>query len=175
MVKKLLILDVALSQRLSLSPKSGAWRWIRLVAHLGDGPYVFGGLGLAYLLGWLWSDPFLRQAAFTVTVIVFLSIVVVTLIKFSIRRERPRSPGEFVTFQYDIYSFPSGHSARMAALAVGTIFFYAPLGWVLVVVTLAIAAARLLVGVHYLSDIIVGLCTGALVAWPGVRLSLYLF
>jgi undecaprenyl-diphosphatase len=170
-----LIFDVTLSQHLTISPKSGGWRWARLVAHLGDGTYVFGALGLAYLLGWLWSHLFLRRAAFTVAVIVILTIVVVTLIKFFIRRERPRPPGEFVTFQYDLYSFPSGHSARMAALAVGTIFFYAPLGWILVTVTLAIATARVLVGVHYLGDVIVGLCTGVLVAWPGMLLLLYLF
>jgi undecaprenyl-diphosphatase len=158
------------SQRLILLPDSGWRRWAGLVAHMGDGPYVFGGLGLAYLLGWFFDNAFLRQATLIIALIVSTAILIVTLIKFAVRRQRPRPPGEFVTFQYDLYSFPSGHSARMAALAIGTYFFYPPLGWVLVIITLSIAMARLLVGVHYFGDIVVGLCVGTFVAWGGMIL-----
>ncbi len=130
---------------------------------------------MVFLGGWFWPNPFLRRAALSVALIVFFAIVIVTLIKFLIRRERPRPPGEFVTFQYDLYSFPSGHSARMAALSVGAIFFYPLLGWILVVLTLSIASARVAVGVHYFGDILVGLGIGTLVAWRGIPLLLYLF
>ena len=73
-MEQLLIFDERVSQQVTLSPKSGGWRWARWAAHVGDGPYVFGGLGLAYLLGWFWSQAMLRQATLSVTLMVLLAI-----------------------------------------------------------------------------------------------------
>ncbi len=60
----------------------------------------------------------------------------------------------------------------MVALAVGSLFFYPLLGWVLVVITLGVAAARIAVGIHYFSDVMVGLCLGIVVAWGTIPLLL---
>lgn len=164
MLKQLVKLDTQLSWRFTLASDS-AWRqWATLLAHVGDGPYVFGGLGLVYMLSWLLNDPLLRSADLSVALEVFAAMALVTLIKFTIRRQRPRPPGEFVSFHYDIYSFPSGHSARLAALAMGTVLVYPILGGFLWLVTLTVAAARVVVGVHYVSDIVAGLGLGILVA-----------
>lgn len=157
-----------MSQQLSLPLESKGRYWAGVVAHLGDGPLVFVGLGLAYGLGW-WTDAsLLRQAAVVLLILVIAAILVVTLVKFGVRRRRPQPPGEFVTFAYDVYSFPSGHAARLTALAVGMLFFDSFLGWTLLALALSVALARVLVGVHYLSDILMGLALGALVAWGGV-------
>jgi membrane-associated phospholipid phosphatase len=164
-MERLTILDLALSQRLTL-PSESTWRHVaRFVAHIGDGQYVFSALGVIYLLGWFWGEPLLRRGAATVTLVVLAAMIVVTLIKFMVRRQRPCPPGEFVTFQYDLYSFPSGHAVRLAALAVSAAFFYPPLGWLLGGIALGVAAARVAVGIHYVSDIMIGLSIGALVAW----------
>jgi len=171
-LKRLLAFDATFSQYLTLPPESGWWRWARVLAHIGDGPYIFGVLGLGYLLGWLWPNPFLRQAALTVTLGVLLTMGTITLIKFLVRRERPHPPGEFVVFPYDRFSFPSGHSARMIALAVSTLFFYPLLGWAFVIVSLGVATARIVVGIHYFSDIVVGICVGVCVVWVTVPLLL---
>ena len=111
-MKWLLALDGQFSEWLTIPQQSNWWRWARLIAHLGDGPYVFGGFGVAYLCGWFQQDPFSRQANLTLALIVSLAILIVTVIKFIVRRLRPHPPGEFVSLQYDLYSFPSGHSAR---------------------------------------------------------------
>ena len=171
---RLLNFDAKLSQRLSLPPDSG-WRQLaRFVAHLGDGPLVFGGLGLAYLLAWLGGQARLCQEVLITALIILAAILIATLIKFVVRRQRPRPPGEFVTFQYDAYSFPSGHAARLAALAVSASFFDPILGWILIATTLSVAVARIVVGVHYLGDIVIGLALGVLVAWGGLTLLPYL-
>jgi len=171
-VKRLLAFDATFSQYLTLPPQSSWWQRARVLAHLGDGPYIFGVLGLGYLLGWLWPNPLLRQAALITTLSVLLTMGLVTLIKYLVRRERPRLPGEFVVFPYDRYSFPSGHSARMVALAVSALFFYPLFGWVLVMITLGVAIARIAVGIHYFSDVMVGICVGIFVAWGSLPLLL---
>ncbi|HRV93550.1 MAG TPA: phosphatase PAP2 family protein [Anaerolineae bacterium] len=170
MRKRLSQLDDKISRRCALPPESQWWPWARLVAHVGDGPYVFGGLVVVYLLSLLWNDAYLQQADLIIAAIVTAAILAVTAVKFAVRRERPRPPGEFVTFQYDAYSFPSGHSGRMAALATSSIFFYPTLGLVLLVVALSVAAARVAVGVHYLGDILAGFGVGTLVACGGMLL-----
>jgi len=172
---RLLNLDAVFSQHFILPPESNRRQLAKFTAHLGDGPHVFGGLGLIYLIGWFNDGIHLCQNVLVIVLTILAAIIAVTLIKFIVRRQRPQPPGEFVTFQYDVYSFPSGHSARLAALAVSTIFFDPLLGWILVVIALSVAAARVAVGVHYVGDIVVGLGVGALVAWEGNSLLPYIF
>lgn len=166
-------IDSSASRRLNLPVGSGWWQLARAVAHLGDGQYVFGGLGVVYLLGWIFSYTWLRQAAAVIALAVLGAMLVVTLVKFAVKRRRPRPPGEFVMFGYDRYSFPSGHAARLAALAVGVGVFFPGLGWGVTLLALSVAAARLAVGVHYLSDVAAGLVIGALVAGGEIFLLLY--
>lgn len=161
---RILAFDASLSQHLTLSKDSGWWPWVRVLAHLGDGPYIFGGLGVLHLSGWLWAGASLRQATSTIAIAVLATMMIITSIKYIVRRERPNPPGEFVTFQYDAYSFPSGHAARLSALAAGTIAFWPGLGWGLVIFALSVAVARVAIGIHYLVDIGVGLVVGAIVA-----------
>jgi undecaprenyl-diphosphatase len=137
---------------------------MRLVAHLGDGQYIFGGLLLFYLGGWLNHNLYLQQAALIIILIEGATFLIVTGLKFLIRRQRPNPPGEFVAFPHDKYSFPSGHAARMAALSLGVIFFYPAIGLSLMVITLGVSLARIGVGVHYLSDVAAGLSVGGITA-----------
>jgi membrane-associated phospholipid phosphatase len=163
-------LDATLSQRFSLSPKSSWWPAVRFTAHLGDAHYIFGGLGLILLLDLLWTRSNLSWGVLSITASILVALGLVTLIKYAVRRERPRPPGEFVLFPYDAYSFPSGHSARLAALAVSTLHFSSGIGWALVLLALGVGLARLAVGIHYVADIMVGLMMGAIAAWGVLRL-----
>jgi undecaprenyl-diphosphatase len=170
MMARLASFDLALSQWFTLSSKSTWWPVVRFTAHVGDGQNVFGALGVIYLLAWLLDKPLLRQSVLTIVLVVLAAMLVVTLIKFGVRRQRPRPPGEFVQLQYDKYSFPSGHAARLAALAVITVFFYPTLGWLLGGVALLVAVARVAVGIHYVTDIVAGLVVGGLVSWGIITL-----
>lgn len=164
-MKRLLTFDASYSRRVTISSGSNWWRWAKIFAHLGDGPYVFITLGLIYLAGWVGTNALLRRGALIMIIVVFLTMATVTAIKFIVRRQRPQPPGEFVTFHYDMYSFPSGHAARMMSLTVSALIFLAPLGLLLMIFTLSVSAARIVVGIHYISDVLVGLGLGATIAW----------
>lgn len=166
----LIKIDAELTGLLVLPQTSARWRLARRVAHLGDGPYVFGVLAVSYLLGWLVANPYLRHATLWIALAVVGTFLVVTGIKYLVRRRRPAPPGEFVTFQYDKYSFPSGHAARTAAFATAAIFFAPLLGILLAFVSLVIALARIAVGIHFVSDVLAGLIVGAGLAWVVVSL-----
>lgn len=59
-------------------------------------------------------------------------------------------------------SFPSGHASNAFALASSASMFWRPAAWVLVPIAAGVAGSRVLIGVHYPSDIIVGAMLGTL-------------
>lgn len=64
----------------------------------------------------------------------------------------------------DRYSFPSGHSITAFAVAVSVGLFYPELMASLLTAALLIAASRIILGMHFLSDVIVGSGIGVTLA-----------
>lgn len=144
---------------------------LRLASRLGDWPaWVVLTLCLPLIhgaLGWWMMLQFAMTAAG--------SALLYRLIKTRLCRERP-----FITFTaipctlppLDRYSFPSGHTLHAVSFCTLTA---AVAPWLLVIViplTLLIAASRVGLGLHYLSDVAAGALLGLLIAetslwlWP---------
>ena len=70
----------------------------------------------------------------------------------------------------DQFSFPSGHTITAFAVAISLAHFYPALLAVLLFCALSIATSRILLGMHYLSDVIVGALIGTGLAFGSVRL-----
>ncbi|WP_449370998.1 phosphatase PAP2 family protein [Thiomonas sp.] len=64
----------------------------------------------------------------------------------------------------DQFSFPSGHTLHAVNFTLQILFFAPMLGWIAVPFALLIAASRLILGLHYLSDVLVGAVLGMLLA-----------
>lgn len=64
----------------------------------------------------------------------------------------------------DPFSFPSGHTLYAVAFSVVAIAFYPMLAWLLVPFALLVAASRVVLGLHYPSDVLAGAALGALIA-----------
>lgn len=65
----------------------------------------------------------------------------------------------------DQYSFPSGHSITAFAVAVPLSLFYSSLMVGLMFCALSVAISRVLLGMHFLSDVLVGSILGAAVGY----------
>ena len=76
----------------------------------------------------------------------------------------------------DEFSFPSGHTLHAVAFTLVAVAHYPMLGWVLAPFTASIAASRVVLGLHYPSDVLAATAIGsglaALSLWlvPGVSL-----
>ena len=154
--------DETVSQRLRLDRRRGGLpTLLGLLSHTGD-----GWLWIAWpLAAWLWGDAAWRHIGQTFLVGVLLTAGVVTLLKFTIRRRRPQGQWGQMYRKTDPHSFPSGHAARAAMLALlGWAVLPAPWAALLSLWGLAVAATRVLMGVHYLSDVVAGVLLGWLMA-----------
>ncbi|MCX6737982.1 MAG: phosphatase PAP2 family protein [Candidatus Parcubacteria bacterium] len=63
------------------------------------------------------------------------------------------------------YSFPSGHSAFFFAIATAIYFYNKKLGIIFFIAAIFMNVSRIIVGVHYPSDIIGGMFVGVITAW----------
>ncbi|HEY0502237.1 MAG TPA: phosphatase PAP2 family protein, partial [Lysobacter sp.] len=76
----------------------------------------------------------------------------------------------------DEFSFPSGHTLHAVAFSIVGMAHYPMLAWVLVPFTASVAASRVVLGLHYPSDVLAATVIGSGLAgvslWvvPGVTL-----
>jgi undecaprenyl-diphosphatase len=85
----------------------------------------------------------------------------VMAIKFTVRRRRPEGEWGSIYRNTDPHSFPSGHAARTAMLAILSISVGPPwFGVLLVVWAPLVSLARVAMGLHYFSDVVVGVALG---------------
>lgn len=158
MIQRILELDEGWSHRLRIAEKPG---WLRtaaaLLAHSGDSWFWLLGLIVAWLLG----DNALKATALVLAVGILVTALLVLTVKFSIRRQRPEGEWGGMYRRTDPHSFPSGHAARAFMLAV-LAFGLGPLwfGLLLLVWAPLVSLARVAMGVHYLSDVLVGMLVG---------------
>ncbi len=64
----------------------------------------------------------------------------------------------------DAFSFPSGHSSAMTALALSCLGLWPALGAGILVLAAAVAVSRVYLGAHYPLDVLAGIVLGCVVA-----------
>lgn len=143
--------DIAWSQRLSRwGQRRAYWLLAYGLARSGDTLFWLVIIGVGLAKGWGVSWRLLWT--------VLATAVLVFAVKGIFKRKRPS--GRAHDFSHDQYSFPSGHAARVTAVAV-TLSFAQPawLGVWLVWAT-AVSLSRVILARHYLSDITAGWFVG---------------
>jgi undecaprenyl-diphosphatase len=162
LISRLLALDSELSQQLQLTENQAGLRAAAaLFAHSGDSWLLYLGLGLLWLAG---PEPWKRAVGITFLGIV-VAAVVVAVMKYTFRRQRPDGDWGKIYRITDPHSFPSGHAARVALLSVLAFnLLPLPLALAVLIWALLVILARVAMGVHYLSDVIAGAIIGVILA-----------
>lgn len=99
-------------------------------------------------------------------------LLLYTLLKPRLMRERPfvsHADIALGTAPLDRFSFPSGHTLHAVAFSVIALSYFPVLAWVLVPFVALTALSRIVLGLHYPSDVVAGAVLGLLVA----QLSFY--
>lgn len=147
--------------------------WLRLVmvsaTRAGDG-WLWYGLGLLILM---FGDHDRVAAVFAGTSATSVGLVIYALLKQATRRPRPClvEPNRWAhILPPDQYSFPSGHTIAAFAITLSVGQFYPPLFLALLLAALLIASSRILLGMHYLSDVVAGMVLGSALGLLAYRL-----
>lgn len=135
----------------------------RLVSRLGDGVFWYSvTLALIVTQGRPGLDIALRMLATGM-----IGLVLYKLLKSRTGRPRPYQVLAGIRAgidPLDAFSFPSGHTLHAVAFTVVAVSRFPALASVLVPFTLLVALSRVLLGLHYPSDVLAGAAVGALVA-----------
>jgi undecaprenyl-diphosphatase len=177
---------------LAADPLTIVWRqnlpepaidFFRWVTRFGKSDWILISTGL-FLILMLSLDAGMRAkrararrmmrslAAFYVFASVAIAGIVANLSKYVIGRARPKlftDAGsfsfDFLSFEADWASFPSGHATTGMALGLSLALLFPRFRWVFLTLGFWIAVSRLFVGAHYPSDVLAGGLLGALTAW----------
>ncbi|WP_249384078.1 phosphatase PAP2 family protein [Chitinivorax sp. B] len=71
----------------------------------------------------------------------------------------------------DQYSFPSGHTLHAVSFTMLAIYYYPSMAWLLIPFATLVALSRMVLGLHYPSDVFAGMLIGLLVS--SVSLSVF--
>jgi undecaprenyl-diphosphatase len=139
-------------------------RWLRYwmvsATRMGDG-WVWYSVGIILIL--FGGD--LRFAAFAASATA--ETAAVALFRFLKKASKRKRPCQLEAHCWakvlppDQFSFPSGHSMSAFAIAVPLCIFYPELQAPLLVLSLSIAVSRVILGMHFVSDVVVGSLLGA--------------
>ncbi|MGE5450740.1 MAG: phosphatase PAP2 family protein [Acidobacteriota bacterium] len=139
------------------------------VSHLGDGLIWYAVFPCVAMWGGKQSTAcLLRLAGMTA-----LNLLVYKILKQMTGRPRPfvSCPGIRVCANVlDEYSFPSGHVLHAVAFTIVLSAYYPIVVWPLSVFAFLVACSRVVLGLHYPSDVLMGAAIGALSAWGTLNL-----
>lgn len=145
----------------------GYYRGIRLffkaISRLGDGVFWYSLiLALPIMFG---SKGLLALGHIFVCGVVCISLY--QFLKNHLVRERP-----FIRFlsihphavPLDRYSFPSGHTMNAVNFAILLSWFFPVLAWIVMPFAILVGLSRIVLGMHYPTDVLVGTVLGASIA-----------
>jgi undecaprenyl-diphosphatase len=148
-------------------------RWIRvwmICATRGGDGWLWYGMGLVILLfGGMERFAAVGAGALAAGV----GIAVFLRLKKATGRKRPLAfePHCWATLlPPDQFSFPSGHTITAFAVAVSLSAFYPNLAPGLMFCAVSVAVSRILLGMHFLSDVLAGAAIGSTLAYLSVHL-----
>jgi undecaprenyl-diphosphatase len=151
--------------------RAGLRRLFRVASRLGDGVVWYSLIAVLPLFagraGLLTS---LRMA-----VAGLAGLLLYRVLKRRLVRERPFITHRAIvrgTAPLDRFSFPSGHTLHAVCFAVVAIQAFPVLAWVLVPLAVLIALSRMVLGLHYPSDVLAGALLGEGIAQAALLLPL---
>lgn len=134
-----------------------------IISRLGNGVFWYGlMLLLPVIFGPQAIETSIAMATTGVT-----GVVIYKLLKNNLVRQRPCINYDAIqqgTDMLDLYSFPSGHTLHAFSFTIVAMHAFPTLGIFLIPFTILIAASRVVLGLHYPSDVLVGALIGTSLA-----------
>ncbi len=160
-LRRLAELDLAWCLRFNrASQRRGLERLFAVVSRLGDGVFWYTlMLALLFVLGET-ALPVVARMLVAGT----LALALYKWLKSRTTRLRPCARHDHIRASVaplDEYSFPSGHTLHAVSFSIVAICAYPALAWLVVPFTVLVALSRVVLGLHYPSDVLAGALLGS--------------
>lgn len=136
-------------------------------------PYIIGVGALIFAICWFVKNKSWKVLWQALVAVILSRGIITEVTRFLWHRPRP-----FVGHTVNLLinheasgSFPSGHTTLLFVLAAIVYFWNKKLGWLFFVLSFLACFARIFVGVHYPSDILVGAGIGIFSGWLIYKIS----
>lgn len=146
--------------------RGSRYRSLRLifeqVSRLGDGAFWYALMLVMWLIDIGTVRPVLHMALAGLA-----GTLVYKWLKRSASRPRPFHRDQEIVLSIaplDRYSFPSGHTLHAVIFTYVAVSYFPMLGWLLIPFSFLVAVSRLVLGLHYPSDVVAGLLIGGGIA-----------
>ncbi|MET0892919.1 MAG: phosphatase PAP2 family protein [Pseudoxanthomonas sp.] len=146
-----------------LCERDPARRFFAVVSRLGDGIFWYALMAAMVIAdGWTGLAASAHLAATGV-----IALAVYKLLKRWTRRPRPFAADVRIrawVAPLDEFSFPSGHTLHAVAFSIVALAHYPALALLLIPFTLCVAVSRVVLGLHYPSDVLAATAIGSALA-----------
>lgn len=145
-------------------------RIFAIISRLGDGVFWYSLIALIFILDY---TAYGTRAASHMAVTGFIGVFIYKYLKTRMVRQRPSTTWNQIHLAaapLDLYSFPSGHTLHAVSFSLIACFYYHDLGWILFPFTSLIALSRVILGLHYPTDVIVGAVIGSSLAFVSIKI-----
>lgn len=145
--------------------------YFALVSRLGDGIAWYVMLALLPV----WAGVQAAKPALHMGLTALAGVVIYKIIKACLGRERPFTAHAAVKAllpPLDRYSFPSGHTLHATAFCILLAHYYPALLVVALPFAVSVALSRIVLGLHYPTDVLAGALLGAVIAHTSLLFAL---
>ncbi|MFT4257538.1 MAG: phosphatase PAP2 family protein [Pseudoxanthomonas sp.] len=152
---------------------TGVRRFFAIISRLGDGVFWYLLMGALVLLDGL--DGLAASAHMAATGVVALALY--KTLKRRTRRPRPFAADDRIrawVAPLDEFSFPSGHTLHAVSFTLVALAYYPMLALLLVPFTACVAASRVVLGLHYPSDVLAATAIGLALAGASLRVAAWM-
>lgn len=144
-------------------------RFFSAISRLGDGVFWYT---LMLVLPIVYGIQALHVSLqmFTVGLV---GLLIYKVLKKLTSRERPYNASDDIklgTRALDHYSFPSGHTLHAVAFSLVVTHYYAEPAWIVLPFAVLVAMSRVILGLHYPTDVVAGALIGTTTAMSGLAL-----
>ncbi|OUR88657.1 hypothetical protein A9Q81_23235 [Gammaproteobacteria bacterium 42_54_T18] len=152
----------------NFSRKKTIKRFFSIISRLGD-----GGIWYTLMLGLFFFGGFKGYVvALGMALMAIINVAIYKSLKSKLVRERP-----YISFRdlscgtppLDQYSFPSGHTLHAVSFTVVCIYFFPLLAVLLIPISILIAISRVVLGLHYPTDVVMGALIGAVISISTIK------
>jgi len=150
-----------------LMNKTLRWRTVspffRIISNLGNGKFWYALMLVLPLI----HGQYGIKAALHMGLTALVTLLVYKSVKGVTQRPRPRAVYDAImqgTAALDEYSFPSGHTMHAVSFSVIAVAWFPALLPLLVGFTLLVAISRVVLGLHYPTDVVLGALFGMLIS-----------